>query len=66
MSGVQGAFDDRGTRLYAMSGYTGHKHGILDYDNPATLQQDNNGKIPGKYICSYLTEVIPIIVLFHA
>lgn len=47
MSGVQGAFDDRGTRLYAMSGYTGHKHGVLDYDNPATLQEDKNGKIPG-------------------
>lgn len=47
MSGVQGVFDDRGTRQYAMSGYTGHKKGILDYDNPHTLKEDNNGRIPG-------------------
>ena len=47
MSATQGVFDDRGTRQYAMSGYTGHKKGMLDYDNPANVA-DSNGKIPGK------------------
>ena len=47
MSASQGIFEDRGTRQFAMSGYTGHKQGMSDYDNPVNIS-DSNGRIPGK------------------
>jgi len=47
MAATQGVFDDKGTRQYAMSGYTGHKQGVLDHDYPSNKPQ-SNGQIPGK------------------
>lgn len=41
-----GVFDDRGTRQYAMSGYTGHKKGMLD-DDQINHVPEYSGKIPG-------------------
>jgi hypothetical protein len=44
-----GVFDDRGTRQYAMSGYTGHKKSILNDDDHIASVPESSGKIPGKY-----------------